>query len=398
MPPGTGIRDKVWQRLVVEEMGHLSQPGFAVMIGSRVEGCSAPWLVRVGAVDCRPTAATLRSAAVPGAIIVVEGVDAGFAAEVRTDGVRVVSRNSHVAARLNGAAEHLVPLAQWNQFVSDLCEQPLPLGITKAAYNPAAELGDALRECPGSYILKPRYGSNGVGVVRIVSHADGSLTAESDCPDTALYLEEFPHDPRQRGRDVIAAAATHRPRFVDRASAGLPEWAMGLSILEEEIRQDRADGSLFEPRIVVQRMKTDSGETFAIIGAICKRIDTSVGASVARDFREEPLDVSLGRFLRPRVPSADLTDWVRRVRNEIFAAGERVRDVVVPLVEARGARIHQFGIDCRLCWNQAEHRVAFPFLEFQFGIGRIDQTALDTSLVGYQTGEQLRSRFGPETG
>jgi hypothetical protein len=44
------------------------------------------------------------------------------------------------------------------------------------------------------------------------------------------------------------------------------------------------------------------GEGFAALGAICKRIDTAVGACVARDFQEEPLETSLRRFLRGRVP------------------------------------------------------------------------------------------------
>src|SRR5258708_4841942 len=36
-PADTGIRDKFWQRLVVERIGHLSQPGFAVVNGNRIE-------------------------------------------------------------------------------------------------------------------------------------------------------------------------------------------------------------------------------------------------------------------------------------------------------------------------------------------------------------------------
>ena len=41
---------------------------------------------------------------------------------------------------------------------------------------------------------------------------------------------------RDTGPVMVAAAAAHRSRFVNRATAGLPEWAMGLSILEDEIR------------------------------------------------------------------------------------------------------------------------------------------------------------------
>src|SRR5262249_37277934 len=144
-------------------------------------------------------------------------------------------------------------IAEWSRFVRELCTQPLPLGITKAAFNPTAELAHALMDAPGSYILKPRFGSNGFCVTRIVSHADGTLSVETDCPDTAQYLEEFPCDPGLCGRDLVAAVATHRGRFVDRARVGLPEQTLNQSILEEEIRQDRAGGSIFEPRIVVQR-------------------------------------------------------------------------------------------------------------------------------------------------
>ena len=137
--------------------------------------------------------------------------------------------------------------------MSALCARPLPLGITKAAHDPAAEIGDALAHAPGSYILKPRCGSNGFGVVRVVSRTDGWLDAASDCPDTAEYLAEFPADPARRGRDRVAAAARDRPRFADRARVGLSERALGESVIEEEIRQDRAEGSVFEPRVVVQR-------------------------------------------------------------------------------------------------------------------------------------------------
>jgi hypothetical protein len=254
----------------------------------------------------------------------------------------------------------------------------------------SADLGDVLLARPGSYILKPRLGSNGIGVVRAISDGD-RLTAASDCPDTALFLDEFPADPRLRGRDVVAAAATHRSRFVNRATAGLPEWALGLSILEDEIRQDRADGALFEPRVVAQR--TD-GERFVTLGAVCKRIDTPIAAVVARDFRELSLEEALTLFLTPRVPPADLGDSVRRAGALILSAGDRAAAAVAPLAAAHGVRVHQIGVDGRLCWNPATNGVEFWFLEFQFGIGRIDAPPLP----GYRSPAELRERFGPEVG
>jgi hypothetical protein len=284
----------------------------------------------------------------------------------------------------------------WGRFVDDLCEQPLPLGITKATYNPSADLATVLAESPGSYILKPRFGSNGFGVVRVVSYLDGNLSAESDCPDTARYLDEFPRDPDRRGRDLVAAVAAHRGRYIDRATAGLPERTLAQSILEGEIRQDRASGSIYEPRVVVQRMGA-GGDRFATLGAVCKRIDTAVGGSVARDFQEEPLDASLHRFLDGRVPGSDLARELRRARDTILDATEHLRSVLVPLVEACEARVHQFGVDCRLCWDAATGRAEFPFLEFQFGIGRIDGPALE-SVPGYKTRQDLVSLYGPEFG
>lgn len=173
LPPGTGVRDKVWQRLVVEGTGLLPQPGFAAVDGDRVVACNAPWLVHMPAVDCRRVAADLRSAAVPGTVVVVEGVGVGLAAVAGDEGIRVVSRSPCIAAISGGAADRTLPTGRWPGFVADLCARPLPLSITKAAHNPAAVLGDALRACPGSYVLKPRYGSNGVAVVRLVSHPDG---------------------------------------------------------------------------------------------------------------------------------------------------------------------------------------------------------------------------------
>lgn len=399
LPPGTGVRDKLWQRLVVEDAGLLLQPGFAAVDGERVRASNAPWAARLAAVDCRPVAADLLSAAVPDSAIVVEGIGAGVVAWVGGDGVRVASRSSHVTTLLGGSGDCYLPAADWPRFASGLAARPLPLGVTKVAFNPAVDLADALRACPGSYVLKPRYGSNGVGVVRVTAHPDGRLAAASDCPATALYLDEFPADPRLRGADVVAAAATHRGRFLDRATPGVPERVMDLSILEEEIRSERAEGSVFEPRVILQRVRDGGGESFATLGAICKRIDTAVGASVARGFREKPLDVSVRRFLADRVPAADLALRVEGACGEILAAGERVRAALVPLVEARGARVHQIGIDCRLCWNPATGRPEFPFLEFQLGIGRVDWAEVGIpAFAGYETPADLRRRYGEEVG
>jgi len=271
----------------------------------------------------------------------------------------------------------------------DLLPQPWFTAVTGDRVG-SADLGDVLLARPGSYILKPRLGSNGIGVLRVVSDGD-RLTAASDCPDTALFLDEFPADPRRRGRDVVAAAATQRSRFVNRATAGLPEWAMGLSILEDEIRQDRADGALFEPRVVAQRA---DGERFVTIGAVCKRVDTPIAAVVARDFRELSLEESLALFLTPRVPPADLAASVRRAGSLVLSAGDRAAAAVAPLAAAHGVRVHQFGVDGRLCWNPATNGAEFWFLEFQFGIGRIDVPLPP----GYRSPVQLRERFGPEVG
>lgn len=250
-------------------------------------------------------------------------------------------------------------------------------------------LGATLLSAPGRHILKPRFGSNGVAVVRIVSEG-GTLTAESDCPGTALYLDEFPADPRLRGADIVEAVAANRARFVDRAAAGIPERALNLSILENEIPPHRTGGSLFEPRVVVQRVRDGA---FATLGAICKRIDTAVGASVARDFREEPLDASLGAFLRDRVPPSELARHIEQTRADILTSADRLREAVVPLLEASGAQVHQLGIDGRLCWNATAARAEWPFLEFQFGIGRID-----VPLAGYQARAELVAQFGSESG
>lgn len=257
-----------------------------------------------------------------------------------------------------------------------------------APFRAPAELTSALLAAPGAYILKPRFGSNGVAVVRVVS-AGGRLTVASDCPDTARYLDEFPCDPRLCGADLVEAVATRRGRFLDHAVAGIPERALDQSILEEEIPAHRVGGSVFEPRVVVQRV----GSAFAVLGAVCKRVDTPVGACVACDFREEPLSDSLHTFLRNRVPDGDLARRVEQTRDELLAACDRLREAVVPLVEARGARVHQFGIDCRMCWNAIAQRAEYPFLEFQFGIGRID-----VPLAGYRTRAELAHEFGPEVG
>ncbi|HEX4613142.1 MAG TPA: hypothetical protein VH092_33445 [Urbifossiella sp.] len=277
------------------------------------------------------------------------------------------------------------------QFVGDcgLLPQPRFAAVTGDRVG-SADLGDVLLDRPGAYILKPRFGSNGVGVVRVVS--DGRrLTVATDCPDTALFLDEFPADPRRHGRDVTAAAATGRGRYVNRATAGLPEWAMGLSILEDEIRQDRADGVLVEPRVIAQR--TD-GDRFGTIGAICKHIETPIAAVVARDFREVALEDSLALFLGPRVPPAGLGDAVRRSRDLILSVGDRAAAAVVPHLAASGVRVHQVGVDGRLCWNSEAQTVELWFLEFQLGIGRIAAPPPP----GYLPPAELRARFGPEAG
>lgn len=254
----------------------------------------------------------------------------------------------------------------------------------------STDLGDVLLARPGDYILKPRFGSNGVAVVRVVSDGD-RLTAASDCPETALFLDEFPANPRLHGRDVLAAMATQRSRYVNRATAGLPEWAMGHSILEDEIRQDRASGLMFEPRVVAQRIDE---ERFVTIGAFCKCIDTPISAVVARDFLELSLEVALARFLSSRVTPVELDETVRRTLVQIISVGDRAAAVIAPLASANGVRVHQFGIDGRLCWNPVTDRVEFWFLEFQFGIVRID----GLSLPGYQSPDELRAWFGPERG
>jgi hypothetical protein len=265
------------------------------------------------------------------------------------------------------------------------CRQPAFAGVSGSTLDATGgSLGAALLCAPGSYILKPRLGSNGVAVVRVVS-AGGALTVETDCPDTACYLDDFPADPRRRGADLVEAVAACRARYLDRATAGIPERALGLSILEVEIPQHRAAGSLFEPRVVVQRT---AGGALAVLGAVCKRIDTAVGASVARDFREESLDAALATFLHDRVPGPELTAHVDRARADILAAAERLRAAVVPFVEAGGERVHQFGIDGRLCWDAVAGRAGWPFLEFQFGIGRVE-----APLAGYRTRAELAAQF-----
>ena len=57
-------------------------------------------------------------------------------------------------------------------------------------------------------------------------------------------------------------------------------------------------------------------------------------------------------------------------------------------------RVHQFGVDGRLCWDPATNGVEVWFLEVQFGIGRIDAPPLP----GYRSPAELRERFGPEVG
>jgi hypothetical protein len=392
-----GIRDKFWQRLVVAGAGNWLQPNFATVTGTRIEANNTPWHTHITALDCRPVRPELLSAVASGTVVVAEGTDVGFTAVVAEDGIHLETGSPHIAARLNGRCRCTLSRVEWGQFVDALCAEPLPLGTTRTAFGPTAELGATLLCAPGAYILKPRFGSNGFCVVRITS-ADDHLTVESDCPDTALYLDEFPRNPDLRGQDLVAAVTTHRTRFINRATAGLPDQLMNQSVLEEEIRQDRVDGAIFEPRIVIQRAKVVSGERFVTLGAIAKRIESAVGASVACDFSEEPLDCALRNFLRERVPDGDLAHCSAQTRAEILEAGDRLREVLTPLLAERGARVHQFGIDCRLCWNRATGRAEYPFLEFQFGIGRITPPALTPALAGYKTRDELSREFGPEVG
>lgn len=289
--------------------------------------------------------------------------------------------------QLNGIRDKL-----WQrQLVAELGLLPQPRFVAVDGDRVGSEhLADVLLASPGSHILKPRFGSNGVSVVRVVS-ANGTLLVASDCPATGLFLDEFPADASQRGRDVVAAAVTQRHRFLDRATAGVPEWAFGLSLLEDEIRQDRADGSLFEPRVVMQRTEN---ARFAMLGGICKRIDTPISAVVARDFRELSLGEGLELFLTPRVPPDMLAESLRQTRDRIRAVGELLAEAVLPFAALGGVRVHQFGIDGRLCWNPVTDEAEFWFLEIQVGIGRID----GPPPPGYETPPELRRRFGPETG
>jgi hypothetical protein len=73
-----------------------------------------------------------------------------------------------------------------------------------------------------------------------------------------------------------------------------------------------------------------------------------------------------------------------------------VRSVLIPLVEARGVRVHQIGIDSRLCWTPATGQAEFPFLEFQLGIDWAEVGV--PPFAGYEPPDRLRLRYGPEAG
>jgi hypothetical protein len=166
---------------------------------------------------------------------------------------------------------------------------------------------------------------------------------------------------------------------------------MELSILEDEIRQDRTDGSIFEPRVVAQRIDTDRFQT---IGAVCKRVEAPIASVTARNFCELPLEQSLRLFLAERVSPNDLYSSVRRACDSILSAGDRAATVIAPIIAAHGLRVHQFGVDSRLCWNHETNEVECWFIEIQFGIGRID----GPTIPGYRSPGELRERFGPEVG
>lgn len=251
-------------------------------------------------------------------------------------------------------------------------------GTTAIVRGGECPLADLLREATGPHILKPRFGSNGCAVAR-VSYTPTGFALESDCPDTALFLNEFPFDSAASGRDALEALAGRRERYIDRARAGIPERLLNESLLEAEVPPWRADGLLCEPRVIAQRV---SGERFDVLGGVCKLIDTEVGACVARDFREVPLLKGLEPHLGPDAP---------RARAELLAASTRATAALVPALEARGTRVHQFGIDFRLYRNEGG-APRFALLEFQFGIGRV---APECAPPGYRTRTELAAAFGP---
>ena len=107
--------------------------------------------------------------------------------------------------------------------------------------------------------------------------------------------------------------------------------------------------------------------------------------------------VALARFLAPRVPPGDVAHRVRQACDELLAVGDRVGAAFAAFVMAWGERVHQFGIDSRVCWNPDNGRVTFPFLEVQFGIGRIDPEDMGPGMVAkYRTPDELRARFGAD--
>lgn len=241
-------------------------------------------------------------------------------------------------------------------------------------------LADVLTVTSGPHILKPRFGSNGCAVAR-VSRTEAGFVLESDCPDTALFLEEFPFDPTARGRDALEALASRREGYIDRARAGVPERLLNESLLEAEVPPWRAGGFVCEPRVIAQRA---CGERFVVLGGVCKLVGTAVGACVARDFREVPLLAGLEPHLGTDAP---------RARAEVLAIAERATNALAPVIAARGTRVHQFGIDFRLYRAGAVPR--FALLEFQFGIGGL---APECAPPGYRTRADLADEFSPERG
>jgi hypothetical protein len=258
------------------------------------------------------------------------------------------------------------------------------LGLDQPAFvavSGAGAVAEVVAAGSGPFVLKPRFGSNGCAVAR-VTHTAAGFALESDCPDTARFLDEFPFDPTARGRDALEALAGRRERYIDRARAAIPERLLNESLLEPEVPPWRADGFVCEPRAIAQRV---SGERFDVLGGLCKLVGTAVGACVARDFREVPLLAGLEPHLGTDAP---------RACAELLAAAERAATALVPALEPLGTRVHQFGIDFRL-YRSAEGAPRFALLEFQFGIGAV---APECAPPGYRTRAELVRTFGPESG
>ena len=121
-----------------------------------------------------------------------------------------------------------------------------------------------------------------------------------------------------------------------------------------------------------------------------ERIETPIAAVVASGFHELSWRIAdvVPRATRPNGRSQRSR---QRTGDQVLSAGDRAATAVAPLAAAHGIRTHQFGVDGRLCWNPTANRVEFWFLEFQFGIGRIDGPPPS----GYRLPAELREQFGP---